>query len=63
MTTFEERLRKLRRDEAALLELENRPIEDNGIFERDALVSYLVEQGILPFPSYTWQMVAVRFKG
>ena len=34
MTTFEERLRKLRRDEAALLELENRPIEDNGIFER-----------------------------
>ncbi|MBO5545520.1 MAG: hypothetical protein J5951_02550, partial [Bacteroidales bacterium] len=36
--------------------------KDNGIFERDALVRYLVEQGILPFPSYTWQMVAVRFK-
>ena len=36
--------------------------KDNGIFERDALVRYLVEQGILPFPSYTWQMVAVHFK-
>ena len=34
MNTFEERLNRLRREEEELLELGNRPIEDNGIFER-----------------------------
>ena len=34
MNAFEERLNRLRREEEELLELGNRPIEDNGIFER-----------------------------
>ena len=34
MTAFDQRLNRLRRAEQELLERENRPVEDNGIFER-----------------------------
>nr|ACA61147.1 conserved hypothetical protein [uncultured microorganism] len=34
MNSFDERLLRLRREQEELLELVNRPIEDNGIFER-----------------------------